>query len=174
MSIAVVPADDDHEEVSKPPAKQLPRLREAIQNARAKRHFERPVFGMENLVVRFRAIGEDEREKIVEKHSKGNPPAARYLINAALVATACIGIYERDGDELVTRGEFLQADGDEPLTFSDTRFQDLIGITQGSAPAAVRAFYGTDNGDVIGLGDEIVQFSGFLGAEIAEAVRGNS
>jgi hypothetical protein len=158
------------------PGSEQSRLQKAIQAARQKRHLDRAVTELPQIVVSYRTVGEDEREKIVEKYSKGGrtPPAVRYLINAEILAKACIGIFEIVDGEQHTRGDFLDADGEDALTFSDERFQEIVGATVGSSTSAVRALYGTDNGDVIGLGDELMQFSGFMGPELAEAIRGNS
>lgn len=140
-----------------PPNTPLAHLKRKIADARAKRYFDHPVKGVEEIVIRFGTVGPDELAKITERRKDAPRDEQAFLLNADILIASCLGIYERDREgNLQTSGQYLKA-GDEPLTFATLNL-----VEDGSTVEQVAALF-TSEGDVIGLGDRIVTFSGYTG-----------
>lgn len=141
-----------------PPASPKAGLRERIESARRKRFEDIPVPAVEEIVVRYGTIAPDRIYEIYERRKgKDTPDEMRtLLVSCDVLVESCLGIYEvgPDGD-LVTSGKYLNFD--RPATFAN------LGLAEdGSADEQVRALY-TAEGDIIGISERVVKFSGYTG-----------
>ncbi len=148
-------------------------LRDRVEDARSERILKKSPRGLPEIVIHFAPLTEAERSRVLAK--KRPKAEERLLQNADIIVLCCRGIYEvSDGDEQ-TSGSLLDVQTDYPMRFGDDRLASLLGVEEQAdlSGATVRALFATD-GDIIGLGDEIVLFSGYGGEELAEAIQGNS
>lgn len=145
----------------------LDALKAKVEGARKTRWFDKPVPGIDQLVVRYGAISAAEVARIYKNRKNAPLEEQSIMVCSDICATACLGIYEVVEGELQTSGELIQSkDEGTPLTFA------TLGLANtGKAADEVRALYTTD-GDVIGTSGRILDFNGFAGKDIQAAIQG--
>lgn len=147
----------------------LAQLRKKIDTARNKRVLDDPVPGLDDrIVVRFRPIQSAELTRITRERQKAPIEDQALLAACDVLATCCLGIFERDEKgELVASGDLLATSNGTPLTFATLKL-----ASTGRAEDEVQALYGSVDGDVISTSDRIVRFSGYTTKANLAAIQG--
>jgi hypothetical protein len=123
------------------------------------RYLDLDVPDLDNLVVRYGAVEQDEVVTFLETRSKqqraGKISTGRMavLANCDVLVRACRGIYVRDGDDLVP---LL---GDEAPVFGDDELAEELGTEPGRAIEAILAFY-PRQGHIQQHADQVMRLSG--------------
>lgn len=194
MSLEVVARDNDPDEglpespaaAEAPASSALSDLKGRVRKAREERILERsvPLGEGPEVVVKFAPIPYDDLEELRKRRRKraakvpgGKASDLALLIACDVLVNTCRGLYVRDEDaEDVVSSEEDSSDEAEtlkpldltgsgkPVTFSSPELAAELGVEEGSAVRTVRALYPTD-GDIIGLSEDVIAFSGFFGEE---------
>lgn len=188
MSVDVVRSD-----APEPPEKRdnvssvapLASLRKRAEDARKVRYTYIPIPGFDPPAsVRYRALEPEELEAITKRRSKLPDKEANKAIAADVCITACLAIFDLIDGQLVSidpearKRCYVDDEGNivgDPVTFSDPRLSELLGLEDGSASKNVWELYPM-GGDVLSAADKILRFSG-IDADadaIEEMIRGNS
>lgn len=170
-------AFDDDEDLTPPETGEVPAaegsvlatLRERREQAVAALHKDLRVPRLEPPVyVRFRPISQPAIEQANKRASASKADDAATAANAAVLAGACIGVFEVDED-----GAEVSVDPDNATWPQfDKRLARLLGVKAGKAADVVRALYLTD-GDVIATVTKLAEWSGFNEAELERDAAGN-
>lgn len=109
------------------------------------------------VFVRFRPIDQAKIEQANKRANASKDPDAATAANAAVLAAACVGVFELDED-----GAEVGVDPDDRDSWPqfDKRLARLLGVKAGKAADVVRALYLTD-GDVIKTVTKLAEWSGF-------------
>jgi hypothetical protein len=156
------------EERDVPASSPLASLREQIAQARAKRVRDLDVPDLDGVVVRVRALSQQEMDEATK-------PTNTLVANANVLMAACVGIFRRDGDRLVDirpdGGAYVDDDGKvvgEPLRFN-YELVEMLGLDPQTAWwESVPSLFVTD-GHLIAAGNAVVDLSGY-GFDFAESV----
>lgn len=153
-------------------------VRDRIEKARRARIYDN-VIPHTDYVIRYGPLGEERRVEIAETRGRddADDKELEVLASADVLATTCIGIFEKVDGRLVSfdpenPGEAsVDPETNEvrgtPLTFKSPRTRELLGVLGAeSAVEVVRAFYPFD-GDVINAGNAVFRLSGFFRNELA-------
>jgi hypothetical protein len=127
------------------------------------------------LYVRYGPLpgkGPDSLSGIRQDRRDADPEDQEFLISCDVLSVTCLGLYTQDprSDEFHPYDPVRKG---RALTFSDPELADELGV-ESSAAAVIEALY-PQEGLIIGIGTEVIRFSGLLGLAAHEAVvRGNS
>lgn len=122
------------------------------------------------IYVRLKPVTQARIEAGLKQAEKSKAKDASLAANAALIATACVGIFEKDGDTDVS----IDADDrhGDLLTFSDERTAELLEVPMTKAGDLVRALYLTE-GDVMATAGKLVDWCGYSDADLEADFSGN-
>lgn len=116
------------------------------------------------VYVRFAPVPHGRIEAINKRHEKSKDKDRDVIINAAVLAEACRGVYEVIDDQAVSVDD-TDREGEWPRF--DDRLAELLGVEAGKASDVVRALYLTD-GDVIATATKLGEWSGYSMADLEE------
>lgn len=187
MSLEVVPAaesgfpyDDPAPEtptarpeaIKASPTSSMGSLRNRLAKQKAERSMLKwvlePTEDEPGILVEYRPIDWEELEEIRASHKKAGKKQG-ILVACDILITACLGIYTAPHAERDKRGEWEPLTEDEPTTYASRELGQWLsdpdkGLEVKTARQCVRNLY-PDDGPVMGTGDELVKFSGYLGDE---------
>lgn len=167
VTVAAAPA-----ELPAAASSQLTGLRQRRAAARQASKLDLAVPGYDPAVyVRFRALQPEELERIRARHAKAKPTEQAFRVNAAVLATAAVGVFELDpdtGDEVSVDPEDRY--GDWPRF--DDRLAGLLGETAATAQDAVTALY-VEKMHVLSAGDEVALWSTGRDQELRRTEQGD-
>lgn len=155
------------------PTSPLAAIKERIRKTREETYLDLdvPLEGEgPDVVVRYRAVSPEELAQSTKKRRKAPEESQGWLISGDVLATCCVGIYVRTDEGLVSLD--MDHPDQPPPTFADERLDAILRIEADRALDRVEALY-PGKGHVIGTSDKIVRWSGFLGEETDDRLRGS-
>lgn len=165
---------DEHDESASSPAPRpaaaaspLAGLRERRAKVRQALHLDLAVPRYDPPVyVRFKPVSDARVSSINKTLEKSKDPEKVVLANARVLAEACVGVFEVDGDGDPVSIDPEDREGDWPRF--DERLGQLLGIADAAAATVViRELYATD-GDIISTATRLAEWSGYSLAELEE------
>lgn len=159
--------DNELENAQRPaaPGSALSSLRARRAKAREELHLDLAVPRLDPPVyVRFAPVDDGRVKAINKRFEKSKDKDRDVLINAAVLAEACRGLFEVIDNQEVSVDD-SDREGEWPRF--DDQLADLLGIEAGKASDVVRALYLTD-GDVIATATRVAEWSGYSMADLEE------
>lgn len=139
--------------------------RQTLHKDLAVPRYDPPVF------VRFRPLTQAEVDAAQKTHEKSKDPERTVVVNAGLLAKACLGVFELDGQGREVSVLPDDRDGDWPRF--DERLAELVcDGPETRASAIVRALYLTD-GDLIATAGVLTEWSGYGTEGLEREQQGN-
>lgn len=158
-------------EVAAAPSSQLTSLRDRREQARKRAHLDLAVPGYDPPVyVRFRAVTPEVSERLQAMHDKAKATEKTLRICSAMLAEACVGVFEVDPDS----GAEVSVDPDDRegrWPRFDERLAGLLGVEAGKAAAVVEALY-VEKMHVLAVADELTRWSMAGDEELRRATQG--
>ncbi|MFW6776070.1 hypothetical protein ACOACO_17435 [Nocardioides sp. CPCC 205120] len=112
------------------------------------------------IYVRYRPVSNREIKEVNARYAKSKDKDREVLVNASLLARACLGIFEEVEGELVS-----PLDGGPDFPKFDEAMAAELGSNSTVATEVVRALFLTD-GDIISQATQVAQWSGYADEQI--------
>lgn len=161
-----VTASDPEPDMPESPADgtQLGRLRDRVEKARKERLLELEI-PRTNIVGKYSPLPETKRRQIEDRFRKNKDHDVNLRISASFLAWCCEGLYDKTPEGL----QPLPGLPDD-VTWNSPELWEEIDAQNG--PDAVMKLYYAE-GDLIGHGQELMMFSGFVSTGLMEGLLGN-
>lgn len=123
------------------------------------------------VFVRYRPLTQAEIDAAMGRHEKSKDPDKTATVNAALLAAACVGVFQVGADGREASVIVDNLDGEWPRF--DERLAAELGLPDATTAATVvRALYFTD-GDVIAAASALTAWSGYSQEKLEREHEGN-